>query len=212
MVERFLCSNYTVILCFSNLMSTLENKGLLILFFGILLISDCKLENQFPFFHKSTYKFVGLNASFCIELNNNKFNIKNIITFHMQLDIFASVFFIQESYIVLHLYYSPLGLSLRINILFSFKICMLVWWIKIVSRIIIKNELSAGWSKEQDIIFFKYQTWTMTQVTCRPDIVLDMNFNVHVQCLISALSMFSFSPLSLSQLQAFFLGQCESPY
>ena len=100
MVERFLCSNYTVILCFSNLMSTLENKGLLILFFGILLISDCKLENHFPFFHKSTYKFVGLNASFCIELNNNKFNIKNIITFHMQLEIFATVFLIQESCIV----------------------------------------------------------------------------------------------------------------
>ena len=74
-------------------------------------------------FHKSTWIFVCFNASFCIELNNNKFNIKNIITFHMQLEIFASVFFIQESYIVLHLYYSPLGLSLRINILFSFKIC-----------------------------------------------------------------------------------------
>ena len=100
MVERFLCSNYTVILCFSNLMSTLENRGLLILFLGILLISDCKLENHFQSFHKSTYIFVGLNASFCIELNNNKFNIKNIITFHMQLEIFATVFLIPESCIV----------------------------------------------------------------------------------------------------------------
>ena len=127
----------------------------------------------------------------------------------MQLEIFASVFFIQESYIVLHLYYSPLGLSLRINILFSFKICVLVWWIKIVSRIIIKNELSAGWSKEQDIIFFKYQTWTMNQVTCRPDLVVGMNFNVHVQCLVSALSVISFSPLFLSQIRAFFLGPWE---
>ena len=156
-------------------------------------------------FHKSTWIFVCFNASFCIELNNNKFNIKNIITFHMQLKIFASVFFIQESYIVLHLYYSPLGLSLRINILFSFKICVLVWWIKIVSRIIIKNELSAGWSKEQDIIFFKYQTWTMNQVTCRPDLVVEMNFNVHVQCLLSALSVFSL----FFQLRAFFFGQWE---
>ena len=92
-------------------MSTLENKGLLILFFGILLISDCKLENHFPFFHKSTYKFVGLNASFCIELNNNKFNIKNIITFHMQLEIFATVFLIQRIlYCTLNMYFPLLGI------------------------------------------------------------------------------------------------------
>ena len=51
-------------------------------------------------FHKSTWIFVCFNASFCIELNNNKFNIKNIITFHMQLEIFATVFLIQESCIV----------------------------------------------------------------------------------------------------------------
>ena len=136
MVERFLCSNYTVILCFSNLMSTLENKGLLILFFGILLISDCKLENHFPFFHKSTYKFVGLNASFCIELYNNKFNKKNIITFHMQLKIFAAVFYPSILYYICT---SPSWAFIKDK--YSLFIQnMLVWWIKIVSTIIIKNE------------------------------------------------------------------------
>ena len=101
MVERFLCSNYTVILCFSNLMSTLENRGLLILFFWNSLDIWLQTWKPFPVFpQKYIYIFVGLNASFCIELNNNKFDIKNIITFHMQLEIFATVFLIPESCIV----------------------------------------------------------------------------------------------------------------